>query len=87
MDALASQAQIALCNQGWQRFPEGAAIVNRTAWSVADLRHALDRLFDAIDAEYKTRQQNGRDSNCFAFYDGGLRVIREALREPTQPLD
>lgn len=86
VDALARQAQIALRSQGWQRFPEGAAIIARTSWTSADLLHALDRLFDAIAAEYKARGEGGNASSYLGFYDGGLRVIRDALIDGREPL-
>jgi hypothetical protein len=63
----------------WERFPTGRMLMVSNLRDDAALMDAVERLFAEVTDEDREKNQHGRDSNFFEFYDSGLALVLDAL--------
>jgi hypothetical protein len=78
---LVEEARRGIRSEHWQRFPAGKMLMVEDVQSDEGLRDALQKLWAEVTQEDREKNQHGRDSNYFEFYDSGLVAIEEVLAE------
>jgi hypothetical protein len=78
---LLEEARRRVRSEQWERFPTGKALMVEDVQSDDRLRDALTKLWDEVTQEDREKNQHGRDSNYFEFYDSGLVLIQQVLEE------
>jgi hypothetical protein len=85
-DDLAREAVGAIDSERWGHFAAAESLSQRSEqWTDVALIEALENLWREVIADDQARGRQGRDSNRFEFYDTGLAVMLEVLRERVPP--
>ncbi len=78
---LLAEARSGVRLEHWERFPAGKMLMAEDMKNAESLRDALRKLFEEVTQEDREKNQHGRDSNFFEFYDSGLILILEVLEK------